>query len=127
MREKLYDVMWDKVGIVRDGAGLKAAQAELATLEADLEAYRVPSGDRAFNMTWHDWLNLKSLVAASRAIALAAEARRDSRGAHYRADFPECGSLASSSFTSITNGTVSMKPVAFTRVAPGQTLLRNVA
>ena len=126
VREKLYEVMWDKVGIVRDGAGLKAAQAELEALEAELDAYCVPNADRAFNMTWHDWLNLKSLVAVSRAIALAAAARCDSRGAHFRADFPECGSLEASAFTSITHGMVSMKPVAFTRVAPGQTLLHGV-
>jgi len=127
VREKLYEVMWDKVGIVRDGAGLKAAQDELQALEGELDAYCVPSTDRAFNMTWHDWLNLKSLVAVSRLIALAAAARPDSRGAHFRADFPECGPLENSTFTSITNGTVSMKPVAFTRVTPGETLLRNVA
>ena len=59
-------------------------------------------------------------------IVLAAAVRRDSRGAHFRADFPECGPLETSAFTSITNGTVSMKPVAFTRVAPGETLLRGV-
>ena len=126
VRDKLYEVMWDKVGIVRDAAGLKAAQAELQALEAELEAYCVPNADRAFNMTWHDWLNLKSLVAVSRVIALAAAARCDSRGAHFRADFPECGSLEASAFTSITHGMVSMKPVAFTRVAPGQTLLHGV-
>jgi fumarate reductase flavoprotein subunit len=127
VREKLYEVMWDKVGIVRDGAGLKAAQLELEALAAELDAYRVPHADRAFNMTWHDWLNLNSLVAVSSAIALTAAARRDSRGAHFRADFPDCGPLETSEFTSITNGTVSMKPVAFTRVIPGQTLLKNVA
>jgi fumarate reductase flavoprotein subunit len=63
----------------------------------------------------------------SRVIALAAAARQDSRGAHFRADFPECGPLEASAFTSITHGMVSMKPVAFTRVAPGETLLSNVA
>jgi fumarate reductase flavoprotein subunit len=126
VREKLYEVMWEKVGIVRDGAGLKAAQAELEALAAELDAYRVPNADRAFHMTWHDWLNLKSLVAVSSAIALTAAARRDSRGAHFRADFPECGPLEASAFTSITHGTVSMKPVVFTRVVPGQTLLHRV-
>jgi fumarate reductase flavoprotein subunit len=82
--------------------------------------------ERAFNLTWHDWLNLKSLLAVSRAITLAAAARRDSRGAHFRSDFPEPGALEQSAFTSIQDGVVSMKPVAFTRVAPGETLLRKV-
>lgn len=126
IRERLHDVMWEKVGIVREAAGLEAALGELNALNGELDRTWV-SPERAFNLTWHDWLNLKSLLAVSRAIAAAASARRDSRGAHFRSDYPECGSLESSMFTSIQDGVVSMKPVAFTRVAPGQTLLRNVA
>ncbi len=127
LREKLYGVMWEKVGILRDAAGLLDAQADLNALDRALEAWTLPSAERAFNLTWHDWLNLKSLVAVSRAIALAAAARRESRGAHFRTDFPESGALEQSAFTSIKDGVVSMKPVAFTRVSPGQTLLRHVA
>jgi fumarate reductase flavoprotein subunit len=126
VREKLYDVMWEKVGIIRDGAGLERAQSELESLDAELDRAAV-TAERAFNLTWHDWLNLKSLVAVSRAITLAAAERRDSRGAHFRSDFPECGSLEESTYTSIKDGSVSMKPVRFARVGPGQTLLRNVA
>jgi fumarate reductase flavoprotein subunit len=127
IRETLYDVMWEKVGIIRDAAGLKEAQGELEALERELDGASLPDTERAFNLTWHDWLNLKSLLAVSRAITVAALARDDSRGAHFRADFPECGPLGQSSFTSIADMKVTMKPVAFTRVAPGQTLLRNVA
>ena len=87
--------------------------------------------NRAFNLTWHDWMNLKSLVAVSRAIAAAAVARRDSRGAHFRSDLPKPGrsrprhSPASASQENTLR--VATKPVAFTRVRPGQTLLENVA
>jgi fumarate reductase flavoprotein subunit len=126
-RERLYDVMWEKVGILRDAAGLLEAQAELNALDRALDACSLPTTERAFNLTWHDWLNLKSLISVSLAIAAAAAARRDSRGAHYRSDFPETSSLERSAYTSIQNGVVTMKPVAFTRVAPGQTLLRDVA
>jgi fumarate reductase flavoprotein subunit len=127
IREKLYEVMWEKVGIIRDAAGLLDAQADLHALDRALDGHSLPTAERAFNLTWHDWLNLKSLVAVSRAIAAAAIARRDSRGAHFRSDFPESGPLERSAFTSLRNGIVSMKPVAFTRVAPGDTLLRHVA
>jgi fumarate reductase flavoprotein subunit len=126
VRAALYELMWEKVGIIRDAAGLQSAQGELAALDAELDAASV-TPQRAFNLTWHDWLNLKSLVAVSRAIAAAAMARRDSRGAHFRSDYPESGALESSAFTSFQNDKVSMKPVSFTRVAPGQTLLRHVA
>jgi len=127
LREQLHGVMWEKVGILRDAASLQSAQAELQSLDEALNDYCLPTPVREFNLTWHDWLNLKSLVAVSRAIALAAAARRESRGAHFRTDFPDSGSLEQSAFTSIKDGVVTMKPVAFTRVAPGQTLLRNVA
>jgi fumarate reductase flavoprotein subunit len=127
IREKLYDIMWEKVGIIRDAAGLLEAQADLNALDRALDGHSLPHAERAFNLAWHDWLNLKSLVAVSRAIAAAAIARRDSRGAHFRSDFPEPGPLEQSAFTSIRNGIVSMKPVVFTRVAPGETLLRHVA
>jgi fumarate reductase flavoprotein subunit len=128
IRERLYDLMWEKVGIIRDANGLSQAEAELAALETGLDDYSLADHNRAFNLTWHDWMNLKSLVAVSRAIAAAAAARRDSRGAHYRSDFPETGPLERSSFTSVSADLkVAMKPVAFTRVRPGSTLLRNVA
>jgi fumarate reductase flavoprotein subunit len=128
IRERLYDVMWEKVGIIRDARGLAQAQAELAALETALQAHRLPDDNRAFNLSWHDWMNLKSLVAVSRAIAAAAAARRDSRGAHYRSDFPESGALETSQFTSLrADLEVTMKPVVFARVRPGQTLLRHVA
>ena len=119
--------MWEKVGIEREAAGLLEAQADLNALDRALDSHALPTTERAFNLTWHDWLNLKSLVSVSRAITAAAMARRDSRGAHFRADFPDSGPLERSAFTSIQNGIVTMKPVAFTRVAPGQTLLRDVA
>ena len=94
LREKLYDVMWEKVGIMRDARRRCSRRAaELHAIDTALDALRARRrATRDFNLTWHDWLNLKSLVAVSRAIALAARARRESRGAHFRTDFPESGS-----------------------------------
>jgi fumarate reductase flavoprotein subunit len=128
IREKLHDTMWERVGIIRDEPGLTRALAELDALGAELEHTGIGSSERAFNLSWHDWLNLKSLVAVSRAIAQTALARQDSRGAHYRDDFPEASALETSAYTSIrADGEVAMKPVVFTRVRPGQTLLKHAA
>jgi fumarate reductase flavoprotein subunit len=128
IRERLYGLMWDKVGIIRDRASLEAALAELNALGEELSATGIPDANRAFNLTWHDWLNLKSLVETSRVIAQAAAAREDSRGAHYREDFPEPGPLEASSFTSVrlegARLAIDMKPVAFTRVRPGESLIK---
>jgi len=127
LREKLYDTMWEKVGIIREEKGLRDAAAELQAIDAELDRFSLADANRAFNLAWHDWLNLKSLVAVSRAIAAAALARKDSRGAHFRSDYPEASPLEHSAFTSLREGVVTMKPVAFTRVRPGETLLRDAA
>jgi len=128
LRERLFDTMWERVGILRNASGLAQGLAELDALDAELEQTRVGDTTRVFNLCWHDWLNLQSLVAVSRAITQAAAARQESRGAHYREDFPHTGSLEASAYTSIqADGTVAMKPVAFTRVRPGQSLLMHAA
>ena len=128
IRERLYEIMWERVGILRDAAGLTRALGELNALERELQTIGVRPAERAFNLSWHDWLNLESLITVSRAIAQAALARQDSRGAHYREDFPDTSALETSAYTSIgADGRVTMKPVAFTRVRPGQTLLKHAA
>ena len=99
LRERLLDTMWDDVGVVRARAGLDRGIATLTAIEAELLDTGLADDGRAFNMTWHDWLNLRSLTEISRVIALAAVKRENSRGAHFRSDFPGEGDLASSRFT----------------------------
>ncbi len=88
-------------------------------------------GDRAFNLSWHDWLNLKNLIEVSRVIASSALAREDSRGAHYREDHPETDDLASSSYIVVQRQGPGLETrresVRFTRVAPGQTILADAS
>jgi fumarate reductase flavoprotein subunit len=127
LREKLFDTMWEKVGIIRDGAGLEQALRELGSLNDELDRFALDGTNRAFNLSWQDWMNLKNLVAVSRVITAAAIARKDSRGAHFRSDFPDTGPLEQSAFTSARGLEVTMKPVSFTRVRPGQTLLKDAA
>ena len=132
LREALFDCMWHDVGILRTAAGLQRALLTLAQLDAQLARTGVADGDRAFNLSWHDWLNLKSLIDIGRVIATSALAREDSRGAHFREDHPETGDLPGSTYIVITQGpggVLSMRrePVRFTRVVPGQTILQAAA
>jgi succinate dehydrogenase flavoprotein subunit len=131
LRERLYETMWDKVGIIRDAAGLESASRELAAIQEELEGHALAADDRVFNLSWHDWINLRDLAEVSRVIASAAAVRKDSRGAHFRSDYPESGPLEFSAYTSArmdgASPEITMKPVAFTRVRPGQSLLKDVA
>ena len=127
VRESLYELMWDDVGIVRDARGLARARGALAGLQARLDATGVDASDLRYNLAWHDWMNLNNLILVSRAICEAALVRENSRGAHYREDFPEAGDLATSTYSLVQASgegfSVSREPVQFSRVRPGESLL----
>jgi fumarate reductase flavoprotein subunit len=129
LRERLYTTMWDDAGIVRNATGLARADAALDGLHAEHRRYALPSAgrDRAFNLGWHDWLNLGSLIAVSRVIVRAARERENSRGAHYRDDYPDPGDLTCSAYTRVRLHEGALQshpvPVRFTRVRPGETLI----
>lgn len=129
VREALYECMWNDVGILRDGAGLRRGLARLAELELELSSIGVGAEETAFNMAWHDWINLSNLIATSKVIAQAALAREDSRGAHFREDFPATGDLETSTYTVVRqlDGCIALahEPVNFTRVRPGTSLLAD--
>lgn len=77
VREQLKEIMWNQVGILRNGKELKTAIESMNALE-------LPSGQHD-NRANHEQHNLRAL---GRLIAQSALAREESRGSHYRADFP---------------------------------------
>jgi len=127
LRHKLQEAMWEDVGVLRTEAGMERGLARIAEIEDELAETGVAGDDLAFNLTWHDWLNLRSLCDISRVITRAGMARENSRGAHFREDFPDEGDLAASYFTVARQqgGTlhVTSEPVDFSMVRPGETIL----
>lgn len=127
LRSALQDAMWDDVGVMRTEQGLNRGLGRIATIAADLKQTGVDASNLAFNLTWHDWLNVASLLEISEVITEAGLARENSRGAHFREDFPEPGDLDASYFTvaqKTSDGLrVTREPVQFTIVRPGETVL----
>ncbi|MCS6892860.1 MAG: FAD-binding protein [Rhodovarius sp.] len=132
LRDALADLMWEKAGILRDAAGLAAAERELAALAEEHARAGLPDGARAFNLSWAAWLDLDSLLLVSRAIVLAARAREESRGAHWREDFPTTRDPAlglAATVVRLGAGGLELgwQEVVFSRVRPGQSLLAPAA
>ena len=127
LRGRLLDVMWEDVGVMRDADGLQRGLQRIADIDDELSSTGVAADNLAFNLSWHDWLNLRSLVDMSRVIAKSALSRENSRGAHFREDHPDAGAMQDSYFTVATGRDkevlVARAPVQFTIVKPGETLL----
>ena len=87
LQARLRQLMWERVGLIRDGEGLRSAGEELEAMAERVWGVAVP-GRREYNLAWQDWLNLLSQVTAARVIARSALERGESRGAHYRRDHP---------------------------------------
>ena len=80
--------MQDLVGIVRREEEMERALTTIVALNARAARVHV-KGNREFNPGWHTALDLKNMLLVSEAIARAAILRKESRGAHFREDYPD--------------------------------------
>ena len=87
LRAELADVMWNKVGVLRTGAGLGEALERIRALRLELDALPVP-GEGPYDLARQDWFDLRGGLVTAESIALSALNRTESRGAHQRGDHP---------------------------------------
>ena len=138
LRDQLGQDMWNHIGISRTRDGIAEGLNKVDAHRGSLLSIGVADDDRAFNLSWHDWLNMQSMLDISVVIGEAAALRSDSRGAHFREDFPETGELNATAFTRCAapsstnnNGTNPLKtelvPVTFDIVSPGESLIDDEA
>ncbi|MFT5172656.1 MAG: fumarate reductase flavoprotein subunit [Gammaproteobacteria bacterium] len=131
LRDRLMDIMWDDVGIMRTAETINNGLNRVQALKSELMETGLADHSTVFNLTWHDWLNLQSLIEVSEAIAKAALSRENSRGAHFREDFPEEGDLDTSYFTVARQRAgeleVHQEAVQFSIVRPGESLVEDMS
>ncbi len=88
VQQDLQVMMQDLVGIVRREAEMESALEGIERLKARAQRVGV-AGNREYNPGWHTALDLANLLTVSEAVARAALERKESRGGHFRDDYPE--------------------------------------
>ena len=87
VQHKLQETMQDLVGIVRSEHEMQQALDRIQEFKAASETVSV-GGNREYNAGWHTALDLHNLLTVSEIVTRAALERKESRGAHFRDDFP---------------------------------------
>jgi succinate dehydrogenase / fumarate reductase flavoprotein subunit len=88
IQHELQEMMQDLVGIVRREEEMAQAIDRIHDLRARADRAGV-CGNREYNNGWHTALDLRNLLTVSEMVARAALTRKESRGAHFREDFPD--------------------------------------
>lgn len=81
---EIKQLMWDKVGIIRDAEKLQAGEQEIKQLQAQARGLQATDPGEL-----QSCLEIQDLLQTARAIIVAARLRTESRGAHYRSDYPQ--------------------------------------
>ena len=90
IRKSIQDVMWEKVGIIRNRQGLDEALALLdKTLSEDVPGQCVEMKGNIYNRQLLEAMEVENMALVAKTICLSAAARNESRGNHYRSDHPE--------------------------------------
>jgi succinate dehydrogenase/fumarate reductase flavoprotein subunit len=112
--------MWSKVGLRRQSPDLQSALQEIHSLKK--QAAEARGGDeRTYNLVWQHTLDLRNQVTVAEIITCSALERDESRGSHYRDDFPETKADGLYNvFMRLEDGQIRIerRPVQFTRLRP---------
>ncbi len=88
VRQELRELNWKKVGVARKEPELSEALAEIETL-AEAAGRAKAAGGPVYNAMYTAALDLRNMIDVSRMVAASARMREETRGAHFRQDFPE--------------------------------------
>jgi succinate dehydrogenase / fumarate reductase flavoprotein subunit len=122
IREEMKRVMMDKCSVFRDRAGLQEALDKIRELKNRYKHLGLTFNGRNFNYELEEALELGNMLKTAETIVFSALQREESRGAHFRNDFPERNDEAwlkhTLVFKSAEGLTPQYKPVTITRFEP---------
>ena len=124
IEKRLRDVMWLNVGLFRDATRLQRARGAIRELKSQYENVCVQDSSRIFNTALGRVLELRNMLDLAEAIVIGALARQESRGSHYRFDFPKRDDARFLTHTLVTydktEPRLSYEPVRITRWQPAE-------
>jgi len=111
LQADLQETMQSLVGIFRTEEDLQSALGKLAVLKERFKNLSIP-GSRMFNPGWHLCADMKSMLTVSEAVTRSALARKESRGAHSRIDFPKYDPVwgKQNNIISVRSGEMNLQP-----------------
>ncbi|MBU7031281.1 MAG: FAD-binding protein [Theionarchaea archaeon] len=89
LKKSIQEIMWDHVGVIRDKRGLEDGLHKIEALTRDFEAMSLASQTCIWNKELIDAFEVGFMTTVARLIAQGALFREESRGSHFRQDFPE--------------------------------------
>jgi succinate dehydrogenase / fumarate reductase flavoprotein subunit len=123
LRDEMQTVMMDNVSVFRTGPMVQSALDKVRELQQRYKRVAIEDHGQRFNSDLYEAWELGSLLDLAEATAASALAREESRGAHYREDFPKRDDDHWLKHTLVTRGedgalTLSYKPVVITQWQP---------
>jgi succinate dehydrogenase flavoprotein subunit len=114
--------MWEGCGVVRNREGLVQARKRIEALTEQAAKISVP-GPPQMNNAWQEALDLSNQLTVAHTMIDSALVREESRGAHFRSDYPEQDDTRWLRYIVVRGGQngeteVSLRPVKFTRKRP---------
>jgi len=111
VRDDVQNTAWKHAGIVRDDVLIKEGLNKLQNIKERYKKIRLTCNEKKYNKEFIRYLETKNMIANLECILVAAENRHESRGSHYRKDFPKTDNLNwfKNQILSLMDGRIQLK------------------